>query len=257
MNRIKLKTPDEVKKIRRASQIVAKCLKFVSSLMVEGITTKEIDQEIEAFILREGGKPAFKGYGNPLNPFPFASCISIDNVVVHGIPSDQKLLRGMIVGIDVGVEVDGFFGDAAYTFAVGKISPDKQKLLDVTELALNEAIKQIKPNQSRLSDIGATVQSIVEQNGFSVVRDLVGHGIGKSLHEEPQVPNYGNYGFGPILQTGMTLAIEPMINMGTYEVKTLADGWTVVTIDGKPSAHFEHTVYIGKDCVEILTELDG
>lgn len=256
MSRIRLKTLEEVSKIRTASKIVAKCLKEIGSLIREGVTTKEIDQEIEKIIISEGGRPAFKGYGNPANPFPFSSCISIDEVVVHGLPSNRKLKQGMIVGVDVGVEYDGFFGDAAYTFAVGNISNEKQKLLSVTQLALEEAISQIKPNQSRLSDIGATVQRIVEANGFSVVRDLVGHGIGRNLHEEPQIPNYGKPGFGPILQTGMTLAIEPMINIGTYEVKTLSDGWTVVTADGKPSAHFEHTIYIGKDCVEKLTVMD-
>lgn len=256
MIRIKLKSPAEVQKMRRASQIVSKCLYEIRSLIVPGTTTIEINSVIESLIQKEGGRAAFKGYGNPQKPFPAASCISIDEEVVHGIPSQRKLVEGMIVSVDVGVELDGFYSDAAYTYSVGKISEKKKSLLEVTEYSLNEAVDRIVPNKSRLSDIGSIVQEISENAGFSVVRDLVGHGIGRSLHEDPQVPNFGRPGNGPILQTGMTLAIEPMINAGTYEVYTKEDGWTVVTSDGQPSAHFEHTIYIGMNRIERLTELD-
>ncbi len=241
---IKLKSPKEIDKIRKASVIVAEALDLAATMIAPGITTGEIDRAVEAYIRSRNGRPAFKGYGDRSHPFPAATCISIDEEVVHGIPGPRQLEPGTIVGIDIGVELDGYFGDSARTFAVGEISEEKQRLMTATLDALELAIAAIVPNESRLSDIGYTVQSRVEREGFSVVRDLVGHGIGKQLHEEPQVPNYGSPGRGVVLKPGMTLAIEPMINAGTYMVKVLRDGWTVVTADGKPSAHFEHTVAI-------------
>ena len=241
---IKLKSPKEIDKIRRASVIVAQALDLAATMMEPGIPTIEIDRAIESFIRSKNGKPAFKGYGERSNPYPSSVCISIDEEVVHGIPGTRKLDRGMIVGVDIGVELDGYFGDSARTYAIGEISDEKKRLMAATKDALDLAIGIIVPNETKLSDIGHKVQTRVEREGFSVVRDLVGHGIGQQLHEDPQIPNYGMPGRGVTLKAGMTLAIEPMINAGTYAVKVLRDGWTVVTADGKPSAHFEHTVAI-------------
>ncbi len=250
---IKLKSPKEIEKIKRASLIVAQALDLAATMMEPGIPTSEVDHAVDAFIRSRGGRPAFKGYGDPRKPFPTATCISIDEEVVHGIPGSRKLETGMIVGVDVGVEIDGYFGDSARTYPIGEVSEEKKRLMAATRDALDLAIKTIVPNVTHLSDIGHAVQSRVEREGFSVVRDLVGHGIGQHLHEEPQIPNYGSPGRGVVLKPGMVLAIEPMINAGTYAVKVLRDGWTVVTVDGKPSAHYEHTVAILETGVERLT----
>ncbi|MDK9700225.1 MAG: type I methionyl aminopeptidase [bacterium] len=253
---IKLKTPKEIEKIRRAGNLVARCLELAGKMVEPGLPTIEIDRAIEALIRSSGGKPVFKGYGPRDNPFPSSTCISIDEEVVHGIPSARKLETGMIVGVDVGVELDGYIGDAARTFAVGEISDLKKRLMQATEESLAIAIDQIVPDVSHLSDIGYTVQTHVEARGFSVVRDLCGHGVGQKMHEDPQVPNYGQKGRGVILRPGIVIAIEPMINAGTYAVKVLKDGWTVVTADGKPSAHFEHTVAITEQGPQRLTILE-
>lgn len=215
------------------------------------MTTKQIEQFIENFIIKMGGIPAFKGYRG----YPASACISINEQVVHGIPSEKVFIKeGDIVSVDVGVIYDSFYGDAAYTYSVGKISEEAEKLLKVTEEALYKGIAEAIPGY-RVGDISNAIQSHVEANGFSVVRAFVGHGIGMSLHEDPQIPNFGSKGVGPKLKKGMTLAIEPMVNAGTHEVKILSDGWTAVTKDGSLSAHFEHTIAITEGEPEILTKL--
>ena len=233
------KSVQELAYMREAGRIVAGALAEVSRAVKPGVTTAELDRIAEEFILSKGAKPAFKGlYG-----FPATICASVNEQVVHGIPGLKKLANGDIISIDVGAEINGYFGDSAQTFAVGDITPDVQKLIKVTREALVRGIGAARAG-NRLSDISHAVQSYVEEHGFSVVRDYVGHGIGTQMHEEPQVPNFGRPGRGPRLKPGMTLALEPMVNMGTYQVHTLTDEWTVVTGDGKPSAHFEHTIAI-------------
>ena len=234
--------------MRRAGRIVAKLLKRMEDSVRPGIRTAELDRIAEEFIRGEGANPAFKGY----HGYPACICVSVNEVVVHGIPGPRELRDGDIVGVDVGVEVDGYFSDAARTFAVGSIDAESQKLLNVTREAMNQGIRQaVEGNQ--VSDISWAVQSYAERHGYSVVRQFVGHGIGKKLHDEPQVPNYGRPHEGPKLVEGMALAIEPMVNMGGYEVEILADGWTAVTRDRKRSCHFEQTVVVGKNRAEILT----
>jgi methionyl aminopeptidase len=223
-----------------ASRIVAETLDILGREVTEGITTLDLDRIAEEYILSQGGVPAFKGYGG----YPATICASVNEQVIHGIPSgDKRLRQGDIVGIDLGVVHDGFVGDAARTFPVGRISQEAERLVRVTEEALALAMAQAGEGR-RVSDIGHAVQSHVEAAGYSVVRSFVGHGIGKKLHEEPQVPNFGKPGKGPRLKSGMTLAIEPMVNAGGYEVKVLGDGWTAVTVDGSLSAHSEHTVVV-------------
>jgi len=247
---ITLKTDKELTYMRDAGRVVAGALKEVASVVKPGVTTSELDRLAESFIVARGARPAFKGlYG-----FPSTICASPNEQVVHGIPSLRVLENGDIISIDVGAEINGFFGDSAVTVPVGEIDDDTSLLLKVTEESLYVGITQAVEG-NRLSDISHAVQKHVENNGFSVVRDYVGHGIGKSMHEEPQVPNFGRAGRGPRLQAGMTLAIEPMVNMGTHEVTTLPDNWTVVTKDMKKSAHFEHTIAITEDKPEILTRL--
>lgn len=247
---ITLKTDKELTYMRDAGRVVAGALKEVASVVKPGVTTAELDRLAESFIIARGARPAFKGlYG-----FPSTICASPNEQVVHGIPSLRVLENGDIISIDVGAEINGFFGDSAVTVPVGEIDDDTSLLLKVTEESLYVGITQAVEG-NRLSDISHAVQKHVENNGFSVVRDYVGHGIGKSMHEEPQVPNFGRAGRGPRLQAGMTLAIEPMVNMGTHEVTTLPDNWTVVTKDMKKSAHFEHTIAITEDKPEILTRL--
>jgi len=247
---ITLKTDKELTYMRDAGRVVAGALKEVASVVKPGVTTSELDRLAESFIVARGARPAFKGlYG-----FPSTICASPNEQVVHGIPSLRVLENGDIISIDVGAEINGFFGDSAVTVPVGEIDDDTSLLLKVTEESLYVGITQAVEG-NRLSDISHAVQKHVENNGFSVVRDYVGHGIGKSMHEEPQVPNFGRAGRGPRLQAGMTLAIEPMVNMGTHEVTTLLDNWTVVTKDMKKSAHFEHTIAITEDKPEILTRL--
>jgi methionyl aminopeptidase len=245
-----LKSPAEIEKIRKAAKIVAQVIEELGEMIREGITTKELDRIAEELIRKRRAKPAFKGYRG----YPASLCTSVNETVVHGIPSDQVLREGDIIGIDCGAIVDGFYGDAAKTFPVGKISPESQKLLEVTREALYQGIRQVSEG-NRVHDISWAVQSCAEKAGFSVVRDFVGHGIGRNLHEEPQIPNFGTPGTGVRLQPGMALAIEPMVNEGIPAVKVLEDGWTAVTLDGKRSAHFEHTVALTDKGCEILSEL--
>ena len=249
-NGIELKTKEEIIKIRKSAQIVKKVLEKLKTIARAGIATLEFDLVAMEELKKYGAKPAFLGYQG----FPKSVCISINNEVVHGIPSDKRILKnGDIVSIDFGVEYDGYFGDAALTVPVGKISNTAKKLIDVTEKALYEGIKNAKVG-NKLYDISASIQEYVEKNGFSVVRDYVGHGIGKKLHEEPMVPNFGEKGTGPVLKEGMVFAIEPMVNEKGFEVKVLDNGWTVVTVDNGLSAHFEHTVAIVNGKARILTE---
>lgn len=234
--------------MRRAGRIVAHTLDMVGESIRPGMTTAQLDKLIDEFLRSHGAIPAFKNYQG----FPAAACISIDEEVVHGIPGDRVIKEGEIVSVDIGSIVDGYYGDSARTFAVGQVSSAKSRLMAVTQQALQAGIDKARKG-NRLGAISAAVQKVAEESGYGVVRQLVGHGIGRTMHEEPQVPNFGVDNDGPILETGMVLAIEPMINMGTYEVKTLPDGWTVVTADGSPSAHFEHTVAITDDGPDTLT----
>lgn len=246
-----IKNPEELKKMRKACYIVATILEELKSYIKQDMTTQQIDLFIENLTIKMGGIPAFRGYRG----YPASACISINNQVVHGIPSEKVFIRdGDIVSVDVGVLCDSFYGDAAYTYPIGKITEEAERLLKITQEALYKGIEQAKPGK-RIGDISHAVQKHVETHGFSVVRAFVGHGIGRSLHEEPQIPNFGKEGVGPKLKKGMTLAIEPMVNAGTYEVMVLADGWTAVTKDGSLSAHFEHTIAITDNEPQILTKL--
>ncbi len=245
---IELKNHAQIEQMKKAGKIVADTLELMRETVRPGVTTGELDRLAEEYIRKCGAIPTFKGY----NGFPAAICASVNEEVVHGFPGLRTLQSGDIISIDCGATFDGYVGDSAITLAVGEISEDLQKLLRVTEEALMLGIPQaIKGN--RLYDISHAIQSHVEAHGLSVVRDYVGHGIGRVMHEEPQIPNYGKPGRGPRLEIGMVLAIEPMVNLGTYEVRTLSDHWTVVTKDGKASAHFEHTVAITENGPEILT----
>lgn len=247
---IYIKSPDEIERIRESNQIVSQTLNFIKSYIKPGISTGELDKEVESYILNKKAKPAFKGlYG-----FPASACISVQEEVVHGIPSfKRKLKEGEIVGIDIGVELGGYFGDAAYTFKVGSVDKRTDKLLMVTEESLHLGIEQMVADHT-VGDIGSAIQMYVEKNDFSVVRDLVGHGVGRKPHEDPQVPNYGQRGTGVKLRTGMVLAIEPMVNTGSHEVYFADDEWTVKTTDGLPSAHFEHSVAITNNGPDILSK---
>ncbi|MGI6684245.1 MAG: type I methionyl aminopeptidase [Bacillota bacterium] len=245
---ITLKTDRQVELMREAGRIVAETHELLAKMIAPGVTTKELDQAAEEYIRSRGAIPAFKGY----NGFPASICASINDEVVHGIPGLRKLQNGDIISIDIGAVKNGFVGDSAVTHPVGNVSADKLKLLEVTRESLMEGIKYAVPG-NRLSDISHAVQAYVERHGFSVVRDYVGHGIGEKMHEDPQIPNFGRPGHGPRLEKGMTLAIEPMVNMGTYKVRTLLDNWTVVTQDGQCSAHFEHTIAITESDPKILT----
>lgn len=245
---IELKSKAELEKIRESCRIVAKALRAVEELIEPGIETREIDRQVRELIEAEGASPSFLGY----NGYPASVCISINEVIVHGIPGKRKIMDGDLVSVDVGAYKDGFHGDAARTFLVGNASEEKKTITRVVREALDKGISAARVG-GRLSDISAAVQSHAEKHGFSVVRDLVGHGIGREMHEEPQVPNYGPPGHGPVLRPGMVLAVEPMINAGTYEIETLADGWTIVTADRKLSAHWENTIAVTKDGVAILT----
>lgn len=245
---INIKNHKEIELMRKAGRIVAETLLLVGEKVQPGITTAELDSIAEEFITKHGAKPSFKGlYG-----FPASLCISVNEQVVHGIPGGYVLKEGDIVSVDCGAEIDGFHGDAARTFAVGNISDEARKLIQVTEESFFRGIELAKVGNS-LTDISHEIQSYVEASGFSVVRDFVGHGIGKSVHEDPEVPNFGRPGRGPKLVAGMTLAIEPMVNIGTYRVTTLGDDWTVITADKSLSAHYENTVVILPDGPEILT----
>jgi methionyl aminopeptidase len=245
-----IKSPREIEQLKRSSAMVAEVFEKLRGMIVPGITTKELDQVAEEYILLRGARPAFKGYRG----FPATLCISINDEVVHGIPGQRRLMEGDIVSLDVGVNYIGYFGDAAITLPVGEVDPEAKRLLEVTKKALYIGIEKAKAG-NRLFDISYAIQSWVESQGFSVVRDFVGHGIGKELHEEPQIPNFGTPHQGPRLEKGMVFALEPMVNEGTHEVRVLSDGWTVVTADGKRSAHFEHTIAITDDGAEILSVL--
>jgi methionyl aminopeptidase len=248
-----VKTSREIELIKASCKIVANVLRYIKDFINEGVTTLELDNLIENFIVSEGGYPAFKGYGNGKNKYPASSCISINEEVVHGIPCSRKLVNGDIVSVDVGVLKDGYYGDAAYTFEVGEVSMKKKRLLQITKDSLYKGISQARDG-NLLNDIASAIQDYVEGSGYGVVRDLCGHGIGSNLHEEPAVLNYYNPKNRFKLVKGMTIAIEPMINYGTYAVKTMKDGWTTVTKDNEPSAHFEHTILITDGEPEILTK---
>jgi methionyl aminopeptidase len=250
---ITLKSEREISQMRVACQAVGRILDEMCRMVVPGVSTGELDRYAESRCKELGVKPAFKGY----HGFPATVCISVNDEVVHGIPSRKRVLKaGDIVGLDFGVQKDGWFGDSARTVAVGRISPDAERLLSVTAESLRLGIAQCREG-NRLFDIGHAVQNFVEPLGFSVVREFVGHGIGKALHEDPQVPNYGPKGKGLALKVGMVLAIEPMINAGSHEVRVLEDGWTAVTLDHSLSAHFEHTVAITPRGPEVLTALEA
>lgn len=245
---VKIRTEREISLIAESNKIVAETLDMIDKNIKPGITTSELDELAEKFIISKNARPAFKGYMG----FPSTLCISIDDEVVHGIPNGKTLKEGQIVSVDCGAEKNGYFGDSARTFAIGKVDSKKQDLMDATYESLLRGIDAAKEGNF-VSDIGHAVQSYVESLGYSVVRDLVGHGIGTELHEEPQVPNYGKPKQGHRLQAGMCIAIEPMINAGTKEIYTEKDGWTVRTKDGKASAHFEHTIAITKNGARILS----
>ncbi len=248
-----IKTKKEIDLIRESCKIVAETLQLMKSNIKPGIATSELDEIAEDYIRSNNAIPAFKGYSQGGAPgFPGSICISVDDAVVHGIPGSKVLREGEIVSLDVGVLKNNFYGDAALSVAVGKVSAEKSKLLEVTEKSLYEGISHAKEG-NRVHDISASVQEMVEYNKFSVVRDLCGHGVGKYLHEEPSIPNFGRRGTGAKLRNGMTLAIEPMVNAGGYKVVTDSDGWTILTADGLPSAHFEHTILITHNSPEILT----
>ena len=240
----------EIDKLRTVNQLVGRILSELRQLAAPGLTTLDIDRLAEERVRAAGAEPAFKGY----HGFPATICASVNEQVVHGIPSDRKLVEGDILSIDMGAKLDGYYGDSAVTVAIGKVAPEAARLLRVTEESLFRGIEAVKPG-GRVTDIGAAVQAHVEANGFSIVRDFVGHGIGTSLHEEPQIANYGPGGRGPRLSDGMVLAIEPMVNAGKAAVKVLSDGWTAVSRDGSLSAHFEHTVVVTPDGCEVLTRL--
>lgn len=245
-----LRDRSEIEAIRASARLVAQTLEMLKAAVKPGMTTGELDRMAESFIREHGGRPAFKGYRG----FPASICPAVNEEVVHGIPGDRRLSEGDIVGLDVGVEMNGYFGDAAVTVAVGKVNDEAAELLRVTHAALLAGVAQARAG-NRVGDISYAIQSHVERHGYSVVRSLVGHGIGREMHEEPQVPNYGIGGRGPRLMAGQVLAIEPMVNVGGADVVTKPDGWTVVTKDGSLSAHFEHTVAVGDEGPEILSEL--
>ncbi|MFA6469924.1 MAG: type I methionyl aminopeptidase [Bacteroidota bacterium] len=250
---ILVKSPAEIELMRESSRIVGEVIKLIGTQVKPGVSTAQLDAMAEDYIRSCNAEPAFKGYGSdPKNLFPGTLCVSVDSEVVHGIPGSRVLREGEIVSIDVGAKKNGFYGDGAFTFPVGHVSDEKLHLMKVTKESLDRAVEQAVEG-NRIGDIAFAVQSLVEAEGFSVVRDLVGHGVGRELHEDPQVPNYGKPGKGTVLKEGMTLAIEPMVNAGSFKVLTAADRWTIVTQDGRPSAHFEYTVVVRKGKAEVLT----
>jgi methionyl aminopeptidase len=254
MNGIELKSPDELDKMSRASKIVAEVLQALRGQVKPGVSTEELDRFAEKFIVDRGGVPAFKGYRVRDRVYHHTLCTSINDAVVHGIPSTKTLKEGDIIGLDLGVIVEGYYGDAAITVPVGTIAPSAMRLLKITEEALYKGIAQALVGH-RISDISHAVQTHAESAGFSIVTEFVGHGIGRRLHEEPQIPNYGEPGKGPRLKAGMALAIEPMVNLGLADTRCLEDGWTAVTRDGSLSAHFEHTIAVTDAGPRILTKL--
>jgi len=244
------KSQKEIEKMRAAGRLVGQVLQELRQIVGPGVTTLEVDAAADKMIRDAGAYPTFKGY----NGFPFSICASVNEQIVHGFPSRYELQEGDIFSIDVGVTLDGLVGDTATTIPVGIASEDRLKLIRVTEECLELAIEQCRAGK-HLGDIGWAVQSHAEQHGYSVVRDYVGHGIGRRMHEDPQIPNYGKPGKGPKIKKGYVFAVEPMVNMGSYHTKTLKDGWTVVTVDGFPSAHAEHTIAITEDGPEVLTRV--
>jgi methionyl aminopeptidase len=250
---IELKSAREIALMRRGGHILADVMDRLRDTVKAGMSTLEIDEDVESFITARGAKPAFKGYRG----FPATVCISINEEVVHGIPSAHRRIKdGDIVGLDLGCIVEGYYADCAFTLAIGDVPPKVQQLVDVTRESLDQAIQECRPGR-RLSDVSHAVQAHVERHGFAVVRAFVGHGIGRALHEDPQVPNFGDPGRGPQLRPGMVLAIEPMVTMGSWEVKVLDDGWTAVTRDGSLAAHFEHTIAVTDAEPEVLTSRTG
>lgn len=245
------KTEDEIELIRQSSLLIGKTLAELAPRVQPGVTTLELDKIAEEFIKDHGAYPGFLGH----NGYPNSICASVNSAVVHGIPGKEPLKDGDLVSLDIGVIWNGYWGDSAYTFGVGEISPESARLLQVTKECLMRGIEQATAGK-RIGDIGYAVQSHAEANGFGVVRDLVGHGLGKDLHEAPEVPNFGRRGQGMVLLEGLVIAIEPMINMGTRNVKQLKDGWTIVTADGKPSAHYEHTIVVRKNSAEVLSSFE-
>lgn len=245
---ISIKSPREIEYLKVAGEITGSTLKHIKQYIKPGITTKQLDQIAEEYIIKRGATPSFKGYEG----FPATICASINEEVVHGIPSNRKLKEGDIITIDVGACYKGYHGDSAYTFPVGKISEEKEELLKHTEESLYEGLKVIKAGK-KIGDIGNAVSNHAHKYNLGVVEELVGHGVGTSVHEEPNVPNYGKPNTGPTLKEGMVIAVEPMLNLGTRHVYILDNDWTIVTADGKPSAHFEHTILVTKDGYEILT----
>ena len=246
-----IKSSLEIERMRRAGRFVAEILEVLAEKVRPGVSTQMLNELAEAESAKRKARPAFKGYGG----YPYSLCCSPNNGVVHGMPSANELVEGDIISLDFGLVVDGFYGDAAVTLPVGRISSEAQRLLQVTRESLSIGIQHALPG-ARLHDVSSAIQKHVEQNGYSVVRDFVGHGIGAQLHESPQVPNFGRAGTGPVLKPGMVLAIEPMVNQGVHAIKVLDDGWTAVTADGRLSAHFEHTVAITECGPEILTRVD-
>lgn len=246
-----LKTAEQIELLRSSNLLVSKTLAEMAKIIRPGITTLHLDKIAEEYIRDHKAVPGFKGYNN----FPNTLCTSVNDEVVHGIPSNYTLREGDIISIDCGVLLDGFYGDSAYTFAVGEVDSDRKRLMDFTRESLEEGVKKAIAG-NRVGDISWAVQSKAESGGYSVVRELVGHGLGKNLHESPEVPNYGRRGRGPKLREGLVICIEPMINMGGRAIKQMQDGWTVKTIDGKPSAHFEYAVAIGKNEADKLTTFE-
>ena len=250
---IELKSAREIGLMRQAGHILADVVERLRGSVKAGMSTLEIDEDVESFIRSQGARPAFKGYRG----FPATVCVSINEEVVHGIPSaHRRIEEGDIVGLDLGCIVDGYYADCAFTLAVGEVPPRVQELLDATRQSLEAGIAECRLGR-RLSDVSHAIQSHVERHGFSVVRAFVGHGIGRALHEEPQVPNFGDPGRGPQLKPGMVLAIEPMVTMGSWEVRILDDGWTAVTRDGSLAAHFEHTIAVTESGPDVLTSKSG
>ncbi len=245
---ITLKSPTEIGYMRKSCAVIRDLLLYMEDKVKPGVSTKKLDEFVHDYIVKHGAKPSFLGYGG----FPASACISIDDVVVHGIPSARRLEEGMIVGVDVGAILNGWQSDAARTFLVGEVSAEKRRLVDTTRESFFKGVEQFRDG-GRLGDISHAIQVYNEERGYSMVRDLVGHGIGREMHEDPQVPNFGRAGHGVRLAVGMVLAIEPMVNMGTWKVETLDDGWTCVTQDGMPSAHYENTVALTENGAEILT----
>ena len=249
---ITIKNERELQSMRKACKITAEARALAGKMVRPGVTTEQIDKAVHDYIVGQGAKPSFLNYGG----FPASACISVNATVIHGIPDGYILKEGDIVSVDVGAFYKGFHGDCAATFPCGEISAEAQKLIDVTKQSFFEGIR-FATKGHRVSDISHAIQTYVESNGFSVVRSFVGHGVGRQLHEEPEVPNFGRAGHGPRLLRGMTLAIEPMVNVGVYDVRVLKDGWTVLTADGKLSAHYENTVLITDGEPEILTVTEG